>query len=87
MASGSIYYASHPWSGRVCPIPTRVSTTPEALADREARKALQHQDLTARLLGDPLPGRSAADLPRHKAPSVVPDPLDRLVFRRVSIRG
>lgn len=38
-----------------------VAVPREALADRDRRMALEHASLTAALLGDPLPGRSALD--------------------------
>lgn len=39
-----------------------VAVAPDSvLAEREARLAKSHSDLTAELMGDPLPGRSALD--------------------------
>ena len=37
------------------------STVEKRLAERAARRGLSHRSLTAELLGDPLPGRSALD--------------------------
>lgn len=62
--------------GRVYNLPT----PPEVLADLERRRALRPRDLTAVLLGDPLPGRSALDRGRNAAPSIIHDPLDDLMF-------
>jgi hypothetical protein len=38
-----------------------IKITPAQLADRDARKRLEHSSLTAAFCGDPLPGRSALD--------------------------
>ncbi len=41
--------------------PTRLDIPPDILADAERIKHLEHESLTGRLMGDPLPGRSALD--------------------------
>ena len=45
-----------------------VIATAKQLAERDARRHLSPRDLTAALLGDPLPGRSALDM-RGGAPA------------------
>lgn len=54
------------------------------LAERELRATLVPRDTTAFFLGDPLPGYSAADRASQStaSPSITPDPLDSLMFRR-----
>jgi hypothetical protein len=49
------------------------------IADRDRRATLVPRDLTAKLLGDPLPTLSAAELPRQAGPSITCDPLDGLI--------
>lgn len=57
----------------------------EVLADRKKRAGLFPRDITARLLGDPLPGYSEAERVRVVSPSIVHDRLDDLIFGRVSV--
>lgn len=42
--------------------PVRQIADPVAIADRDARRSLEHRSLTSALFGDPLPGYSALDL-------------------------
>jgi len=46
------------------PYPEKIVVPPDRLADAERIKYLEHESLTGRLMGDPLPGRSALDKSR-----------------------
>jgi hypothetical protein len=46
------------------PYPEKIVVPPDRLADAERIKHLEHESLTGRLMGDPLPGRSALDKSR-----------------------
>lgn len=56
---------------------------PQVLRERDLRLSYAPRDLTAWLMNDPLPGQSA--LERHSSPSIVHDPLDGLIYQRVSV--
>ena len=78
---GPSVYVSHPWKSKV-PSSGATVVSAEALADRERRRAAdQRRDLTGQLMGDP---PRAAEV-RVASPSIVSDPLDGLLFRRVTV--
>lgn len=54
----------------------------DRIAERDHRRSLFPISLTARMMGDPLPGYSAADRAPSITPSIHHDPLDDLMFSR-----
>jgi hypothetical protein len=59
-----------------------IAAPPGAFDERDRRARLLPRSLTASLMGDPLPGYSAAELRDNDTPSIISDPLDALVFGR-----
>ena len=53
---------------------------PQVIEQKRHRVMLRHTEITALLMNDPLPGESALDRRPVKAPSIVHDVLDDLIF-------
>lgn len=58
---------------------------PHVQAERLRLAGLTHRTTTALLLGDPLPGRSMLDRKPASPSGIAHDPLDDLIFGRVSV--
>ena len=70
----------------IVPMYRPISIPPEVIVDRDHRATLVPLNTTARLMNDPLPGCSAAEMPRAASPSFYSDPLDALVCTSLRLR-